>query len=81
MYVKIPFGLTNTGAIFQREMDIDFVDEKEIFILIYLHDIIMFSKTNEDHLFHLKIIFEKCRKFGISLNPKKYMFDPEEGNC
>jgi len=44
------------------------------FIVIYLDDITIFSKTNEDHLFHLKIVIEKCTKFGISLNPKKVSF-------
>ena len=39
----------------------------------------MFSKTDEDHIFHLKIVFEKCRKYGISLNPKKSLFGLEEG--
>lgn len=55
------------------------LDEKYNFIMIYLDDITMFSRNDEDHLFHLKIVFEKCRKFGISLNPKKLFFGPEEG--
>lgn len=58
-------------------MDITFADEKDIFIVIYLDDIIMFFKNYEDNLFHLKIIPEKCRKFGISLNPKKSLFGLE----
>ena len=60
-------------------MDIAFADEKDSFIEIHLDDITVFSKTYEDHLFHLKIVFEKCRKFGISLNPKKCLFGLEEG--
>jgi len=36
MYDKIPFGLINAGANFQRAMDIDFVGERDKFIIIYV---------------------------------------------
>jgi hypothetical protein len=49
MYVKMHFGLMNVGATIQREMDIDFVDELGRFIFIYLDDITIFSKTDEEH--------------------------------
>jgi hypothetical protein len=79
MYVKIPFGLMNVGATFQREMDIAFVDDLGRFIVICLDDVIVYSKSDEEHLQHLKRVIEKCRKFGISLNPKKTIFGLEEG--
>ena len=79
MYVKILFGLMNAGATFQRAMDIAFSEELGYFIIIYLDDIIALSKTDEEHLEHLRIVFEKCIKFGLSLNPKKTMFGLQEG--
>lgn len=54
MYEKMPFGLMNAGTTFQQEMDIAFVGERDRFVVIYLDDIIVFSKTDEDHLVHLK---------------------------
>lgn len=69
----------NAGVNFQREMDITFADGIDIFIVIYLDDITVFSKTYEEHLLHLRRVFEKCRKYGISLNPKKSLFSLEEG--
>jgi hypothetical protein len=78
MYVKMPFGLMNVGATFQREMDISFVDETGKFIVIYLDDVTIYSKSDEEQLLHLRHVFEKCRKFGISLNPKKSLFRLEE---
>ena len=39
----------------------------------------MFSKTDNEHLDHLRQVFIKCRKYGISLNPKKSLFGLEEG--
>ena len=62
MYDKMPFGLMNAGTTFQRAMDIAFVGEKEKFVVIYLDDITVFSKSDEDHLKHLKQTFIKCRK-------------------
>ena len=47
--------------------------------MIYLDDITMFSKIDPYHLQHLRKVFLKCRKFGISLNPKKSHFAMEEG--
>ena len=48
-------------------------------MVIYLDDINVFSKIDPDHLQHLRRVFLKCRKFGISLNPKKSNFAMEEG--
>jgi hypothetical protein len=79
MYEKMPFGLMNAGATFQRAMDIAFMGEKDRFVLIYLDDITVFSYSHEDHLQHLRKTFLKCRKYGISLNPKKSHFALREG--
>ena len=74
MYDKMPFGLMNAGATFQRAMDIAFVGEKDKFVVIYLDDITVFSQSDDEHLKHLRQTFQKCRKFGLSLNPKKSHF-------
>jgi len=39
----------------------------------------VFSKSDNEHLDHLRRFFIKCKKFGISLNPKKTLFGLEEG--
>ena len=74
MYAKMPFGLMNAGATFQRAMDISFAEEKDKSVVVYLDDITVFSKREEDHLKHLERILLKCRRFGISLNPTKSVF-------
>ena len=48
-------------------------------MVIYLDDITVFSQSGEEHLRYLKQTFQKCRKFGLSLNPKKSLFAMEEG--
>jgi hypothetical protein len=79
MYDKIPFVLMNAGATFHRAMYIAFVGEKDEFMIIYLYDITILSKYDDEHLQHLEHIFQKCRKYGISLNPKKSHFDMLKG--
>ena len=74
MYDKMTFGLMNAGTTFQHAMDIAFIEERDKFVVIYLNDLTVFSKSNEEHLVHLKQTFEKCRRFGLSLNPKKSHF-------
>ena len=74
MYAKMPFGLMNAGVTFQRAMDIAFAEEKDKSVVVYLDDITVFSKREEDHLKHLERILLKCRRFGISLNPTKSIF-------
>jgi hypothetical protein len=61
-------------------MDNAFVGERDKFIVIYLEDMTVFSKIDEDHIKHLRKTLVKCRKIGLSLNPKKYYFSMEEGN-
>jgi hypothetical protein len=56
MYDKIPFGLMNVGSTFHRVMDITFIGETDKFLVIYLDDLTIFSKSDEDHLIHLKKI-------------------------
>ena len=48
-------------------------------VVVYLDDVMIFSKKREEHAFHLKHIFECFRKYGISLNPKKCVFAIMEG--
>eukprot|EP00253_Pinus_taeda_P024455 PITA_24455 len=78
-YAKMPFRLKNAGATFQRAMDITFANEKDVFLVVYLDDLKVFSNSDEEHLYHLKIVFQRCRKYGISLNPKKSLFAMDEG--
>ena len=74
MYEKMPFGIMNARATFQQAMDITFSKEKDKFVVIYLDDITVFSSLDDDHLKHLEQVFQKCKKFGVSLNPNKYNF-------
>ena len=60
-------------------MDVTFLEEKDKFVVIYLDDNTVFSRSDEDHIKHFEQVFQKCKKFGVSLNPKKSNFALEEG--
>jgi hypothetical protein len=60
-------------------MDIAFIGEKDKFVVIYLDDITVFSRFYKEHCQHVRKVFLKCKKFGLSLNPKKYLFSTQEG--
>jgi hypothetical protein len=79
MYAKMPFRLMNIERTFQRATDIAFIGERDKFVVIYLDEITVFSRTDKEHCHHLRKVFQKCRKFGLSLNPKKSLFAMKEG--
>ena len=60
-------------------MDIAFEGERDRFVVVYLDYMTTFSKSDKEHLTHLRQAFDKCKKIGLSLNPKKSMFVMEEG--
>jgi hypothetical protein len=60
-------------------MYIDFHSLINQYVVVYLDDVIVFSKNKGDHLAHLRFVLQRCRKYGISLNPKKYVFSLEQG--
>ena len=60
-------------------MDIAFRGLIHNYVVVYLDDVTIYSKKWQDHLSALKQVFERCRKFSISLNPKKSIFVVTEG--
>lgn len=72
----MPFGLNIAPQIFQRWMDSIFKDLKD-FCVVYIDDILIFSKNREDHKRHLQILCSKFQKHGIILSPKKIDIEQE----
>jgi hypothetical protein len=60
-------------------MDIAFRGLINQSIIVYLYDVTVFSKNKTDHLAHLRVVLQRCRKYEISLNPKKSIFAVEQG--
>ena len=78
----MPFGLTNALAVFQRlmsqvlnglnpESDPDFVE-------VYIDDVLIFSRSLEEHLQHLRRVLERLRSANLKLKPSKCHFIRQE---
>jgi len=70
-YNRMPFGLSNAPATYQRLMErcLDGLHLK--ICLIYLDDLIIFSKTYEEHVNRLEQVFRRLQECGLKLAPKK----------
>ncbi|KAI8436675.1 hypothetical protein MSG28_010163 [Choristoneura fumiferana] len=71
---RMPFGLRNAPATFQRMMDRFRITLSHIKLLIYLDDLIVMSATFEDHLRDLQDVFTKLREFNLTANREKCNF-------
>ena len=72
--IRMPFGLTNAPATFQRLMESCLGELHLDWCIIYLDDIIIFSKNPDDHITRLEGVFEKLAKAGLKLKPSKCEF-------
>ena len=72
-FKRTPFGLSQAPAYFQLLIDKVLMGCSS-FAMGYLDDIIIFSKTEEEHLQHLEEIFVRLRKFGLKMKCEKCSF-------
>lgn len=70
-FVRLPFGLSNSPASFQRVMDTILADVKHKFAMAYMDDVIVFSNTIEEHVDHLNIVLQKLWDAGLTIHPGK----------
>lgn len=71
-------GDSNAGATYQTLMNHIFASYIGGFMFVYLDDIIIFSDTIEDHMTHVKIVFDILRKERLFLSPSKMQFFASE---
>ena len=68
---SMPFGLCNAPPTFQRLMQNCLGELNLTYCLIYLDDVIVFSKTPEEHLRRMRVVFDHLREHGLKLKPSK----------
>src|SRR5256886_9126577 len=74
----MPFGLCNALATFQRLMDEALQGILWDFVVVYLDDLNVYSRSFDEHLSHLRDVFDRLRQAGLKLNPEKCKFVTSE---
>ncbi len=64
-FVVLLFGLCNAPATFQNLMNSVFAEYLDHFVLVFLDDILVYSRTKEEHLLHLRIVLIKLREHKL----------------
>jgi hypothetical protein len=74
----MPFSLTNTLATFQAYINKALSRLVDYFIIIYLNNILIYSKLREDHYTYIRIIIERLRKHKLYTKLSKCFFNIKE---
>ena len=75
-FTRSPFGLKNSGQHFQRLIDNIFQDIPYVFV--YIDDILISSKNEEEHMKHLEQVFNLLAQKGMIINIGKCVFGVEQ---
>nr|GEX54684.1 reverse transcriptase domain-containing protein [Tanacetum cinerariifolium] len=78
-YTKMPFGLKNAGATYQRLMDKAFESQIGRNIEVYVDDLVVKSHTEAEMVRDIEETFQTLRKINMKLNPKKCSFGLAKG--
>ena len=73
-FVRMPFGLCNAPATFQRAMQTVLAGIEWHDCFVYIDDILVASRTFEEHIQHLEQVFDRLRKANLRLKPRKCRF-------
>ncbi|GJV73945.1 reverse transcriptase domain-containing protein [Tanacetum coccineum] len=78
-YTKMPFGLRNAGATYQRLVDKAFHKKIGRNLEVYVDDLVIKSRTENEIVRDIEETFKTLREINMKLNPKKCTFGVEEG--
>ncbi|GBG75832.1 hypothetical protein CBR_g21076 [Chara braunii] len=77
-WLVMPFGLTNAPTTFQAAMTTEFRHMLDRYVLIYLDDILVYSRSLDEHVEHLRTVLERLRQVKYKANLDKCEFARQE---
>eukprot|EP00833_Pecoramyces_ruminatium_P011005 jgi/Orpsp1_1/1185037/evm.model.c7180000092080.1 len=77
-YLVMPFGLTNAPAVFQRFINFVLSDFINDFVVVYLDDILIYSRSLEEHRIHVKKVLGALRENQLTVKLEKCVFHVTE---
>jgi hypothetical protein len=77
-YLVMSFGLTNPPTHFTYLMNLVFMPELDKFVVVFIDDILIYSKNEEEHARHLRIVLTRLREHQLYAKFSKYVFWLEE---
>ena len=76
----MPFGLTNAPTTFQSYINRALSDLLNIYYVIYLNNILIYSQNNKDHEYHVRLVLKRLRRFRLYVKLSKCAFYTQEVN-
>ena len=73
-YLVMPFGMTNSPATFQTFMNDIFSDMVDFFVVVYLDDILIYSRDMAEHQKHVRLVLQRLRENNLHANLSKTTF-------
>ncbi|MBW0579431.1 hypothetical protein O181_119146 [Austropuccinia psidii MF-1] len=73
-YLVMPFGLTNAPASFHNLVNDIFADFLDVFVVVYLDDIMVFSSSDEEHVKHVASVLQRLRDNNLFAKASKCVF-------
>ena len=73
-FLVMPFGLCNAPATFQSTMNNIFRDFIDVFVIVYMDDLLIYSKTLQDHEKHLRAVLQRMQQHGLRARVHKCRF-------
>jgi hypothetical protein len=77
-YLVMPFGVTNAPAVFMDYMNRVFHEFLDQFVVVFIDDILIYSKSHEEHEIHLRRVLRVLQEKSLYANPSKCEFWMEE---
>ncbi|MGK0133914.1 reverse transcriptase family protein, partial [Pseudomonas aeruginosa] len=64
-FLVMPFGLTNAPAAFMDLMNRVFSQYLDHFVIVFIDDILVYSRNAEEHAHHLRLVLQTLREHGL----------------